>query len=92
MLSLPKFTRNAFDFSHGGALSTYVDIATTCALFGFDKRERTHVSANLNMEFLSAGKTGEFPDSPSYFIDSKVIRIGKNLAFTEGIIIDEKSM
>ncbi len=43
------------------------------------------------MEFLSAGKTGEISESPSYFIDSKVIRIGKNLAFTEGVIIDEKS-
>ena len=43
------------------------------------------------MEFLSAGKTGDIADSHSYLIDSKVIRIGKNLAFTEGIIIDEQS-
>ena len=92
MLSLPAFTRNTFDFTHRGVLSTYVYIATTCALFGFDERERNHVSANLNMEFLSTGKTGDIPDSISYFIYSKVIRIGKNLAFTEGAIIDEKSM
>ena len=56
---MPKFTRNAFDLSHGGALSTYIDIATTCALFGFDQRERTHVSVNLNMEFLASGKTAD---------------------------------
>ncbi len=38
---IPYFTRNAFDVSHGGALTTYVDIATTAAIFAFDKKRRT---------------------------------------------------
>ena len=38
---LPYSTRNAFDVSHGGALTTYVDIATTAAIFAFDNKQRT---------------------------------------------------
>lgn len=53
---LPHFTRNAFDVSHGGALTTYVDIATTAALFAFDDKERAQVSAKLDMDFMNAGK------------------------------------
>ena len=40
-LKIPEFTRNAFDVSHGGALTTYVDIATTVAIFAFDAKSRT---------------------------------------------------
>ena len=38
---LPIFTRNAFDVSHGGALTTYVDISTTVAIYAFDRKART---------------------------------------------------
>lgn len=40
-LNMPEFTRNAFDVSHGGALTTFVDIATTVAIFAFDAKSRT---------------------------------------------------
>ena len=72
---------------HGGALTTYVDIATTCALYAFDKKSRTHVSAKLDLEFMSPGKC----DGPSVLIDSRIIKIGKNLAFTECKIFEEAS-
>ena len=54
---IPLFTSNAFQFCHGGALTTYIDIATTCALFAFDDKERTHVSSKLDMDFMSPAKT-----------------------------------
>ena len=41
------------------------------------------------MEFLSPGSTGKIGESPSYLIECRVVKIGKNLGFTEGIIIDE---
>ena len=50
-VSMPEFTRNAFDVSHGGALTTYVDIATTIAIYAFDTKSesRTSVSSGLDM-------------------------------------------
>ena len=38
VLHTPDFTRNAFNVAHGGALTTYVDIASTAATFAFDKK------------------------------------------------------
>ena len=55
---MPDFTKNAFMVAHGGALTTYVDIATTTALFAFDQKRRTQVSAKLDMEFMSAANVG----------------------------------
>ena len=55
--ALPSLTRNMFDFAHGGALTTYIDISTTCALYAFDQKQRTHVSANMSIDFLSPGRT-----------------------------------
>ena len=70
---IPLFTRNAFDLCHGGALTTYVDIATTCSLFAFDNKSRTHVSAKLDMDFLNPGKCGSCP----VLIDARINKIGK---------------
>jgi acyl-coenzyme A thioesterase PaaI-like protein len=58
-LEMPEFTRNAFDVSHGGALTTYVDIATTTAIYAFDAKSRTQVSAGLDMSFFSPAVIGE---------------------------------
>ena len=55
--SLPEYTRNAFNDCHGGALATYIDIATTTGLYAFDNKGRTHVSAKLDIEYITAGKT-----------------------------------
>lgn len=51
---IPLFTRNAFNVAHGGSLTTFVDIATTAALFAFDDKDRANVSAKLDMEFMSS--------------------------------------
>ena len=59
-------------------------MATTAALYTFDKKGRTHVSVNLNMEFLSPATTG--PSDLEYFIDAKVLKVGRQLAFTEAVI------
>lgn len=73
-----------FDDCHGGALATYIDIATTTGLYAFDLKGRTHVSAKLDIEYISAGKTSskDFP-AQVVLIDAQVNKIGKNLAFTE---------
>lgn len=39
--------------AHGGALTTYVDIATTTAVYAFDEKDRGNVSAKLDMEFMT---------------------------------------
>ena len=85
-LRTPDFTRNAFNVAHGGALTTYVDIATTAALYGFDSKQRTNVSAKLDMEFLNASQVGQELE-----IEARINRIGKGLAFTEGRIADAKT-
>ncbi len=55
---VPNFQRNAFGVAHGGALATYVDIATTTAVFAFDDKERGNVSAKLDLEFMSPAAVG----------------------------------
>ncbi len=76
---VPSFTRNAFGVAHGGALTTYVDIATTAALFAFDEKGRANVSAKLDMEFMSTAAVDQ-----DIIIEARINRIGKALAFTEG--------
>ena len=83
---MPDFTKNAFNVAHGGALTTYVDIATTAALYAFDEKKRTNVSAKLDMEFMSASEIGQEIE-----IESRINRIGKSLAFTEGSLTDYKT-
>ena len=83
---MPAFTRNAFNVAHGGALTTYVDIATTAALYGFDIKRRTQVSAKLDMEFMSACDIDQ-----EILIEARVNRVGKGLAFTEGRLTDLKT-
>ena len=75
------------DYCHGGALCTYVDIATTCSLYGFDSKSRTHVSNKLDVEFLSPAKCGE-----SFLLDTYIHKIGKNIAFTECKMYSEKTL
>lgn len=83
---IPKFTRNAFNVAHGGALTTYVDIATTTALFAFDDKERANVSAKLDMEFMATAAIDQEIE-----IEAKINRVGKALAFTEGRLLDTQN-
>lgn len=82
----PAATNNIVNSVHGGALSTYVDIATTIAIMAFDEKQRTNVSAKLDMEFMSAAKIEQEVE-----IEAKVNKIGKMLAFSEGRITDLKT-
>ena len=77
--SLPYSYRNAFDVAHGGALTTYVDIATTAAIFAFDKKQRTQVSAELGMSFMNPAVISK---EHAVQIEAKVEKIGRNLSFT----------
>ena len=54
----PEFTRNAWNVVHGGALSTYVDMVTTIAIYGFDEKGRGQVSAKLDMDFMNTADIG----------------------------------
>ena len=64
-------TRNVHNTCHGGALATYVDIATGCTIYAFDKKERAHVSAQLAIEFMNTGKCNtEEIKAPSILIDT----------------------
>ena len=83
---MPDFTKNAFNVAHGGALTTYVDIATTAALYAFDEKRRTNVSAKLDMEFMQACEIGQ-----EISIEARVNRIGKGIAFSEGRLTDLKT-
>ena len=80
---MPEFTKNAFNVAHGGALTTYVDIATTAALYGFDEKGRANVSAKLDMEFLSTAAINKDIE-----IEARINKVGKGLAFTEGRLVD----
>ncbi|CDW72266.1 UNKNOWN [Stylonychia lemnae] len=81
--TVPDFTKNTFMMAHGGALTTYIDISTTAALYAFDEKERANVSAKLDMDFLSAAAIGKDIE-----IEARINRIGKSMAFLEGRIID----
>lgn len=78
VLQMPDFTRNAFNVAHGGALTTYVDIATTAATFAFDKKSRTQVSAGLDIQFFNPGVIGR-----PMMIEARVTKIGKNISYSK---------
>eukprot|EP00347_Sterkiella_histriomuscorum_P012891 403366821 len=86
MCKIPSFTKNAFNVAHGGALTTYVDIATTAALFAFDDKGRANVSAKLDMEFMTSAAIDQEIE-----IEAKINKVGKSLAFTEGRLIDPQN-
>ena len=75
---MPEFTRNAFDVAHGGALTTYVDIATTTAVYAFDAKNRTQVSSQLDVQFYSP-----CPISADYLLHARVERIGRHLSYSK---------
>ena len=70
---------------HGGAIATIIDVATTIVVMSLDKKNRANVSAELNMSFLSSAPIGS-----DIFILSQVDRIGRNIAFTECWLYNDK--
>lgn len=83
---------NVFGTQHGGAWSTLADVFTTIHLWSRDVVEggnsvtggrtpgggRAHVSINLNVNFISAGRVGT-----QVFCRSKIVKFGRRVAFTE---------
>ena len=75
---------NAGGIAHGGAIATLCDIALAGAIDGDLKKDEWCVTAQLNIHFVSPA----FPGTIYAF--GKLIRKGKNIAFTEGGIEDSK--
>ena len=70
---------------HGGAIASIIDVSTTIAVMSLDRKNRTNVSAELNMSFLSSAPVGS-----DILILSQVDRIGKNVAFTQCWLYNDK--
>ena len=73
---------NSFKSLHGGAVSTLVDICGTLAILSKDKT-KPGVSVELNVSFCSAAKAGS-----KVAIEGKLLKLGRNLAFTEVVLYD----
>ncbi|XP_022919659.2 acyl-coenzyme A thioesterase 13-like [Onthophagus taurus] len=82
---LPEQT-NIFHGLHGGFATTLVDVLSSCALLTHEKGECGHVSVNLSIDFLKGAKVGD-----TILIDSKTLKVGKNLAFLSVEIKDKPS-
>jgi len=78
---------NSLGIAHGGALSSLFDEATTMAILKFDKKRRQSVSANLNINFLSPAFLNDL-----ILLRLSVDKVGKNLAFSSGVLLREKNL
>ena len=70
---------------HGGAISTLVDVGTTVAIMSFDRKNRANVSADLSISFISGG-----PPNQEIFLLAQVDRIGRQMAFSNATIYDNR--
>ena len=71
---------------HGGALATWVDVITSLAISGLDEKQRLlSVSLNITQDFLNAGEIGD-----DIYFKAIVKKLGKNIAFTECVIMNSK--
>lgn len=84
-MTVEPFMGNLNGTLHGGAISTIIDVGTTIAVMSLDKKNRGNVSADLNMSFMSGAAIGQ-----EVLILSQVDRIGKNLAFTQCWLYNQK--
>jgi acyl-coenzyme A thioesterase 13 len=75
---------NSYGSLHGGATSTLVDIMGTLALLAKDHK-RGGVSIDLNVSFLNAAPLGS-----KIICKGAVLKLGKNLGFTEVEILNEE--
>ena len=81
-----KYFLNGMGSIHGGAFMTWVDIVTTTAIVALDPHKRVmSVSLSLTQDFLNAGKEGE-----PLFMKAIIRKLGKTIAFTECIMMNEK--
>lgn len=70
---------------HGGAITSLVDITTTIGIVACDNQFRPGVSVDLNTSFCGSVEVNQ-----QVFIEIQVSKLGKNLAFSDATIIDEK--
>ena len=88
LIKVSKITEwyaNGYRTVHGGAIATWVDCLTSLCIYSFDPTQRWSVSINMTTDYVNAGQI----DAPLYF-RCKVLKIGKNIAFSECLILDEK--
>ena len=75
---------NPYGKIHGGAMVTWLDCLTSLSIYAFDKFDRMEsVSLNMTADFMNAGS-----QEPILF-KVKVLKIGKQIAFTECEILDQ---
>ena len=83
-INVDKRFSNQHGTLHGGAASTIADTATTVALSGFDTKNRTNSSVNLTLSYLAPALLGS-----DVYVLNDVVKVGRNLGFTECRIYDE---
>ena len=73
-----QYFSNTIGTVHGGALATFVDCLTSCALFAFDAKNRPFaVSLNLTVDYLNEGPIGQ-----ALYFKCNIEKIAKNVGFT----------
>ena len=78
---VPKDFEDAYGNIHRGALMTYLDISTTCALFGFDKEGRRQISRHIDVVFTDGLKVEK--NSP-LMIEASVLKWDDKIAYMQG--------
>ncbi|KAJ8911949.1 hypothetical protein NQ315_012760 [Exocentrus adspersus] len=80
-LKISEEHSNVMGGLHGGLSATLVDMISTYGLFSHKYGEVPSVSVDLHTTFMKAARVGDIIE-----IDSKTVRVGKNLAFLEVLI------
>ena len=70
---------------HGGAVATLVDDAGTIAIMTADKDSRPGVTTDLNVTYLSAGRSGE-----TIVVEAQVLKVGRTMAYVSVDLRREK--
>ena len=84
--NVTEYFSNFMGTVHGTAISSWVDILTSMAIFGFDKLERPrHVSLSLNTNFIAGCRMGK-----SISFVCTVMKSTRNIAFTRCEIYDDE--
>lgn len=73
-----KDLSNSYGTLHGGAISLLVDVLGTLALLTSNNAESGGVTVEMSSSFVKAAKVGSKVEAVG-----RVLRIGKNLGFTE---------
>ncbi|GAM17092.1 hypothetical protein SAMD00019534_002670 [Acytostelium subglobosum LB1] len=79
---VPQELCNVLSTLHGGAMATLVDVVSSIAIIASDpERMPPSVSVDLSVSYAATAPVGE-----KITIESTVLKIGKNLAFTDTAI------